>query len=128
MVRKLGDSPAFSEHNGHFYARPLPPCAHLFNVTAERSESADQDDAYYSCWVRHLATTDHHPVGTCKMGPRWDPMAVVDHRLRVRGLRKLRVVDGSVMPVITSGNINTPIIMIAERAADFIKQEHGRLK
>ena len=76
--------------------------------------------------MRVLANTDHHPVGTCRMGPPADAMAVVDSRLRVRrgGLRGLRVVDASVMPSMVSGNINTPVVMIAERAADFVKQEY----
>lgn len=68
-----------------------------------------------------IGTTIFHPVGTCKMGKADDPMAVVDSELRVRGVQGLRVVDGSVMPFITSGNCNSPIIMIADRAADLIR-------
>ena len=69
-------------------------------------------------WLRSAAMTTFHPVGTCKMGN--DPLAVVDERLRVRGIDRLRVADASIMPVITSGNTNAPSIMIGERLAAFL--------
>lgn len=72
-------------------------------------------------WLRDNAMTTFHPVGTCKMGT--DPMAVVDARLRVRGIDGLRVADASVMPIISSGNTNAPTIMIGERAAHFILED-----
>jgi len=69
-----------------------------------------------------IATTIFHPVGTAAMGPQDDPMSVVDSHLRVRGIAGLRVVDASVMPTITSGNTNSPTLMIAEKAARWIAQ------
>jgi len=77
-----------------------------------------ESDADLTTWLRAHAMTTFHPVGSCKMGS--DPMAVVDERLKVHGIDRLRVIDASTMPVISSGNTNAPAIMIAERGAEFI--------
>jgi choline dehydrogenase len=81
---------------------------------------AFQSDEELATLAGDIGTTIFHPVGTAKMGPSSDPMAVVDARLRVHGVAGLRVVDASVMPTITSGNTNSPVLMIAERAAEWI--------
>jgi choline dehydrogenase len=80
--------------------------------------TTDEDIAAF---LRAEIQTLYHPVGTCKMGS--DPLAVVDARLRVHGLEALRVVDASVMPRIIAGNTNAPTIMIAEKAADMIREQ-----
>ena len=74
---------------------------------------------YWRAVVRRYASTLYHPCGTCAMGK------VVDSRLRVLGVRKLRVADASVFPHLTSGNTNAPAIMVGEMAADIIKQDYG---
>jgi len=77
-------------------------------------------------FAKNTAGTIFHPSGTCKMGDGRDPMAVVDARLRVHGLDGLRVVDCSVMPALTSGNTNVPVVMIAEKASDMILADAGK--
>ena len=82
---------------------------------------ANVDDAALDAFIRKTAITVHHPAGTCRMGAANDPLAVTDDEGRVRGVEGLRVVDASLMPDLTSGNINAPVIMIAEKIADRIR-------
>jgi choline dehydrogenase len=105
LVRRTISQPAFAKH---VVREHLPGPA----VTSDEALMA---------YARAYATTVFHPCGTCKMGS--DPKAVVDARLRVRGLDGLRVADASIMPTMTSGNTNAPTIMIGEKAADMILQD-----
>jgi choline dehydrogenase len=73
-----------------------------------------------------VGTTIFHPVGTCRMGRDSDRAAVVDTRLRVRGVARLRVIDASIMPTITSGNTASPTVMIAERGATMVIEDRKR--
>ena len=85
--------------------------------------AVDDSDAALIHAAGDVGTTIFHPVGTAKMGLASDPMAVVDERLRVHGLQGLRVIDASVMPTITSGNTNTPTIMIADKGAAMVIED-----
>lgn len=101
---------------------PVPALRPVVRDEREPGWEVESNDELLQ-WIRDLATTIYHPVGTCRMGA--DRQAVTDCRLRVHGVDRLRVVDASVMPVITSGNTNAPTIMIGEKAADLIR-EHWR--
>jgi choline dehydrogenase len=104
LTRKIVAAPALAKYK----PEEFKPGVH-YRTEDELAEAAGQ-----------IGTTIFHPVGTCKMGKRDDPMSVVDSELRVIGVGGLRVIDASVMPNITSGNTNSPTLMIAERAAERI--------
>ena len=104
LTREIFEQPAFAPYRG----REIQPGP---DITTD-----DQIDAF----VRSKVESAYHPSGTCKMGKRDDPMAVVDPETRVIGLEALRVVDSSIMPSVTTGNLNAPTIMIGEKASDHI--------
>tara|TARA_R110002124_G_scaffold68091_5_gene184637 strand:- start:2336 stop:4048 length:1713 start_codon:yes stop_codon:yes gene_type:complete len=106
-VREIFLSPALNKHRGKEF----------------RPGALIQSDEQILDYIRAEAESVYHPVGTCKMGS--DDMAVVDERLRVRGVKKLRVADASIMPRIVSGNTNAPAVMIAEKCADMLLQDAG---
>ena len=85
-----------------------------------------QTDTELAKLAGDIATTIFHPCGTTAMGPSSDPLSVVDTRLKLRGVAGLRVVDAGVMPRITSGNTNSPTLMIAEKAAQWIAEDAAR--
>jgi choline dehydrogenase-like flavoprotein len=107
LVRRIFAQPAFAPFDGANPAREL--------YDAQVVTDDEIRDA-----IRRRADTIYHPVGTCRMGS--DERAVLDPQLRVRGVDGLRVVDASVMPTLISGNTSAPTVMIAEKAADLIRQ------
>jgi choline dehydrogenase-like flavoprotein len=101
--------------------RPYRPSEYL-----PGSHVPSDDDAALQRAAGDIGTTIFHPVGTARMGLPSDPGAVVDERLRLIGLERLRVIDASVMPTITSGNTNSPTMMIAEKAAAMVREDARR--
>ncbi|KAG5331533.1 DHGL dehydrogenase, partial [Acromyrmex charruanus] len=101
----------------------------LLNITYTECHEYEYDsNAYWECMLRILTATLFHFSGTCKMGAKGDSTAVVDPKLKVIGIQGLRVADASIMPEIISGHLNIPVYMIAEKAADMIKEEWGYLE
>ncbi|XP_056016160.1 alcohol dehydrogenase [acceptor]-like [Ostrea edulis] len=111
---RLGNTKAFQSIG----ASPQDP---LEAYTPQCNDLQQDSDEYWLCRLRHYTYTVYHPTSTCRMGAKDDPTAVVNPELRVRGIQNLRVVDASVMRNVPSGNTNAPTIMIAEKAADMIR-------
>lgn len=95
-------------------------------ISLEKIDVADCAGSW-ECISKYMSATAFHQTGTCRMGPENDPSAVVDSRLRVHGVKGLRVADASIMPTIVSGNTNIPCIMIGEKAAHMIKEDWDML-
>ncbi|CAG0886103.1 unnamed protein product [Cyprideis torosa] len=111
LVVVMAETKAFRKFGSVIYKKHFPGCEAYELFT----------DPYWECVVRSYTETIYHYSGTAKMGPYWDPYAVVDPELRVYGIKGLRVADGAIMPEIVSGNTNAPIIMIGEKCADMVK-------
>jgi choline dehydrogenase len=90
------ETKTFKEHEARIHQLDIPGC----------NGNEFKSDKYWECYTRHMTYTVYHPVGSCKMGPDSDPEAVVDPRLKVKGIKNLRVADASIMPTIVSGNTN----------------------
>jgi len=112
-VLELSGTQAFQKYGSRLHDIPFPGCKHL---------PCGSDD-YWRCALRHFAFPVWHLSGTCKMGPALDRSAVVDPRLRVYGVKSLRVVDASIIPVLPAAHTNAPTMMIAEKAANYIKHD-----
>lgn len=110
QCRSIGRQPALADEWGAVEVYPGP-------------DVADVADEVLEEYVRRTAITYHHQVGTCRMGP--EEHAVVDPRLRVRGVAGLRVIDASIMPVVTTGNTNAPAVLIGERGVTFLLEDAG---
>nr|CAD7256884.1 unnamed protein product [Timema shepardi] len=110
LSQHLSNTPTMRSIGAKLNPNKFPGCEHYKMMS----------DEYLECALRKYTMTLWHPSGTCKMGPDSDPYAVLDPRLRVRGVQGLRVADASIMPDIVSGNLNVPCIMIGEKVSDMI--------
>lgn len=113
-IQRLAKTTAFQDVGTKLVTTPIPAC---------KNYVFDSDD-YWMCGIRHLTSTLHHNVGTCRMGPANDAEAVVDARLRVYGVNRLRVADTSVIPLPPSGHTNVPATMVGEKLSVLIKEDY----
>ncbi|XP_028170515.1 glucose dehydrogenase [FAD, quinone]-like [Ostrinia furnacalis] len=115
MIQKVINTRSFQRYGTKLHNVPFPGCQ---NVPFD-------SDEYWQCAIMQTSITIDHQVGTCKMAPVGDPTGVVSPRLAVNGIRGLRVADASVMPRIPAAHTHAPVVMIAEKAADMIKEDWG---
>lgn len=115
IIKLCEETDAFRKYNTHLETKPFVGCEHF----------AFNSDDYWRCALTLLTTTLHHQVSTCKMGPLDDPSSVVNHELKVHGVRNLRVADTSIIPITLSAHTSGPAIMIGEKASDIIKKYWG---
>ncbi|KPI93222.1 Glucose dehydrogenase [acceptor] [Papilio xuthus] len=116
LVEKVISTKAFQRFATRIHNVPFPGCEHY---------KFDSDD-YWECAIMQTSITLDHQVGTCKMGPSGDRTAVVSPRLLVHGVQGLRIADASIIPRIPASHTLAPVVMIAEKAADLIKEDWGR--
>lgn len=116
FVFAVTNTSAFRAYGTKYHGRKFPDCMQY---------STQMSNEYWLCVIKHYSYGFHHPVGTCKMGPDTDPVAVVDPQLKVRGVKNLRVIDASIMPTIVSAHTSIPTVMIGEKGAHMIKQQYG---
>ncbi|XP_074600161.1 L-sorbose 1-dehydrogenase-like [Brevipalpus obovatus] len=110
-MKIVNSQPAQENLSAKLFANTLPRC----------QQYPLGSDSYCRCLSQTITVASYHPTGTCKMGSQDDLMAVVDPYLRVKGVKGLRVIDGSIMPEVTCGNTHAPVVMIGERGSDLIK-------
>ena len=110
IVKKLEETEAFKKYGMKLIQDHMLCGDHL----------EPYSDTYYECFAREYLTTVYHPVGTCAMGPAGKNNSVVDHKLRVHGIGRLRVADASIMPRLVGANTNAACVMIGEKAASMI--------
>ncbi|KAF7409731.1 hypothetical protein HZH68_004112 [Vespula germanica] len=109
----VSNTSTFRRFNSRPYSIKLPGCQRFPFATNE----------YWECAIRQFTFTMYHPMGTCKMGPRNDPTAIVDPKLRIYGVKDLQAADASIMPTIVNGNTNAPVIMIGKKASGTFKED-----
>ncbi|KAJ0171942.1 hypothetical protein K1T71_012705 [Dendrolimus kikuchii] len=110
FIRALEHTETFKKAGAKFYKETLKPC--------KGYEWSSKD--YTICLSRHYTASPYHPVGSCKMGPASDKTAVVDPKLRVYGVKRLRVMDSAAIPIVPRGNTNAPAMLMGEKGVDFV--------